>query len=99
MKWFFCFGIKLWTFLTTQGGDLAHNFKDQDHILDIFSGILHLAGDSLVPKSIDKSSLEDAKVLNQVDKKFIAVVAGRTLAVIDQVNAFHLMTLFNNISA
>ncbi|XP_022884656.1 DNA mismatch repair protein MLH3 isoform X2 [Olea europaea var. sylvestris] len=66
------------------GGDLAHNFKDQDHILDIFSGILHLAGDSLVPKSIDKSSLEDAKVLNQVDKKFIVVVAGRSLAVIDQ---------------
>ncbi|KAL2499163.1 MUTL protein3 [Abeliophyllum distichum] len=51
---------------------------------DIFSGILHLAGDSLVPKSIDKSSLEDAKVLNQVDKKFIVVVAGRTLGVIDQ---------------
>ncbi|KAL2522157.1 DNA mismatch repair protein MLH3 [Forsythia ovata] len=70
--------------VNTAGRGLSHNFKDQDNILDIFSGILHLAGDSLVPKSIDKSSLEDAKVLNQVDKKFIVVVAGRTLAVIDQ---------------
>ncbi|KAK2657642.1 hypothetical protein Ddye_010694 [Dipteronia dyeriana] len=56
----------------------------QDNILDISSGLLHLAGDSLIPESINKSCLEDAKVLQQVDKKFIAVVAGGTLAVIDQ---------------
>lgn len=56
-----------------------------DNILDISSGILHLAGDSLIPEAISKKFLEDAKVLQQVDKKFIPIVAGRTLAVIDQV--------------
>ncbi|PIN23390.1 hypothetical protein CDL12_03874 [Handroanthus impetiginosus] len=70
--------------LPTIGGRGSDDTKNQDIILDISSDILHLAGDSLVPKSIDRMSLEDAKVLNQVDKKFIAVVAGKTLAVIDQ---------------
>ncbi|KAI3462297.1 hypothetical protein Pfo_018960 [Paulownia fortunei] len=68
----------------TAGGRGSDNQPNQDIILDISSDILHLAGDSLVPKSIDRTSLEDAKVLNQVDKKFIAVVAGKTLAIIDQ---------------
>ncbi|KAF5453802.1 hypothetical protein F2P56_023521 [Juglans regia] len=58
--------------------------NNESHILDISSGFLHLAGDSLVPESINKNSLGNAKVLQQVDKKFIPVVAGGTLAVIDQ---------------
>ncbi|KAL2348699.1 hypothetical protein Fmac_002699 [Flemingia macrophylla] len=60
------------------------NIQCQNNILDISSGFLHLAGDSLIPETISKKCLEDAKVLHQVDKKFIPVVAGRTLAVIDQ---------------
>ncbi|KAL0304778.1 UNVERIFIED_CONTAM: DNA mismatch repair protein MLH3 [Sesamum angustifolium] len=70
--------------LTAAGGTVPDYSKNQDTILDISSDILHLVGDPLVPKSIDRTSLEDAKVLNQVDKKFIAVVAGKTLAIIDQ---------------
>ncbi|KAK9284262.1 hypothetical protein L1049_023432 [Liquidambar formosana] len=65
-------------------GDESHHFHDQCNILDISSGILHLAGDSLVPESINKNCLENAKVLQQVDKKFIPVVASGTLAIIDQ---------------
>ncbi|KAL0462407.1 UNVERIFIED_CONTAM: DNA mismatch repair protein MLH3 [Sesamum latifolium] len=70
--------------LTAAGGTVPDYSKNQDTVLDISSDILHLGGDPLVPKSIDRTSLEDAKVLNQVDKKFIAVVAGKTLAIIDQ---------------
>ncbi|XP_054825799.1 DNA mismatch repair protein MLH3 [Prosopis cineraria] len=64
--------------------DKALDFHSQDDILDISSGFLHLAGDSLVPETISKNCLQNARVLHQVDKKFIPVVAGRTLAVIDQ---------------
>lgn len=74
-------------FYCTQGGDVP-NYKNQASILDISSDIFDLAGDSLVPKSIGRMTLEDAKVLNQVDKKFIPVVAGKTLAIIDQVIDF-----------
>ncbi|KAI6671606.1 hypothetical protein NL676_006491 [Syzygium grande] len=56
----------------------------QTHVLDITSGFLHLAGDSLVPTSISRNCLVNARVLQQVDRKFIPVVAGGTLAVIDQ---------------
>lgn len=68
-----------------QKNDKLANIQSQNNILDISSGFLHLAGDSLIPETISKKCLEDAKVLHQVDKKFIPVVAGRTLAVIDQV--------------
>ncbi|CAN6541392.1 unnamed protein product [Malus baccata var. baccata] len=51
----------------------------------ISSGFLHLSADSLVPQSINKNCLSDCRVLRQVDKKYIAVMAGTTLAVIDQV--------------
>ncbi|CAJ1930674.1 unnamed protein product [Sphenostylis stenocarpa] len=67
-----------------QKNDKLANIQCQNNILDISSGFLHLAGDSLIPETISKRCLEDAKVLHQVDKKFIPVVAGRTLAVIDQ---------------
>lgn len=75
-------------YFTLQGESGSAIKNNQDMILDISSDILHLDGDSLVPKSIERACLEDAKVLNQVDKKFIAVVAGKTLAMIDQVIAF-----------
>ncbi|KAM1933300.1 hypothetical protein ACFX15_017625 [Malus domestica] len=53
----------------------------------ISSGFLHLSADSLVPQSINKNCLSDCRVLRQVDKKYIAVMAGTTLAVIDQYTA------------
>lgn len=62
----------------------TENLKNQDTILNVTSGILHFVGDSLVPDTIDKNCLEGAKVLQQVDKKFIPIVAGTTLAIIDQ---------------
>ncbi|CAK9186998.1 unnamed protein product [Ilex paraguariensis] len=68
----------------TTHGDKSQNIHDRDTILDISSGILHLASNLLIPKSINRKCLEDAKVLRQVDKKFIPVVAGGTLAIIDQ---------------
>lgn len=64
--------------------DESHNLGGQSDILDIFSGFLHLAGSSVVPETISRGCLEDAKVLLQLDKKFIPVVAGGTLVVIDQ---------------
>ncbi|XP_021908365.1 DNA mismatch repair protein MLH3-like [Carica papaya] len=68
-----------------QNIDKSFNLHHQDKVLDISAGFLqHLAGDSLVPESIGRNCLEDAKVLQQLDKKFIPVVAGGTLAVIDQ---------------
>ncbi|CAL5373366.1 unnamed protein product [Camellia sinensis] len=71
--------------LRTARGDKLHNLHNESNILDVSSGILHLAGDSLVPESINKNCLEDAKVLQQVDKKFIPIVGGGVLAIIDQV--------------
>ncbi|XP_016560367.1 DNA mismatch repair protein MLH3 isoform X1 [Capsicum annuum] len=62
----------------------TENLKNQDTILNVTSGILHMVGDSLIPDTIDKNCLEGAKVLQQVDKKFIPIVAGTTLAIIDQ---------------
>lgn len=62
----------------------SSNVGSQRNILDISSGFLHLAGNLLVPESIHKNCLQDARVLHQVDKKFIPIVAGGTLAVIDQ---------------
>ncbi|KAF3485932.1 hypothetical protein F2Q69_00057923 [Brassica cretica] len=48
-------------------------------------GLLHLRSDeSLVPESINRQSLEDAKVLQQVDKKYIPIVACGTVAIVDQ---------------
>ncbi|PIA46727.1 hypothetical protein AQUCO_01500339v1 [Aquilegia coerulea] len=64
--------------------DISQNLPEQNDILDISAGLLHLGGGSVVPESITKDCLEDAKVLLQLDKKFIPIVAGATLAVIDQ---------------
>ncbi|XP_050906323.1 DNA mismatch repair protein MLH3 isoform X3 [Lathyrus oleraceus] len=68
----------------TPKNDKLIDIGNQNNILDISSGFLHLAGNSLIPETIGKKCLEDAKVLHQVDKKFIPITAGRTLAVIDQ---------------
>lgn len=65
----------------------SHELRDQDSVLDICSGVLHLRSDeSLVPASINRHSLEDAKVLQQVDKKYIPIVACGTVAIVDQVH-------------
>ncbi|KAJ8625651.1 hypothetical protein MRB53_034181 [Persea americana] len=70
--------------LPTDGGKSRNLPEQENEILDISSGILHLAGSSLVPDSINKDCLESAKVLPQVDRKFIPVMAGGILAIIDQ---------------
>lgn len=72
-------------FQLTQAADRLIDPKGEIEILDIQSSMLDLSGNSLVPKSISRSGLENAKVLSQVDNKFIPVVANGTLAVIDQV--------------
>ncbi|XP_039138697.1 DNA mismatch repair protein MLH3 isoform X2 [Dioscorea cayenensis subsp. rotundata] len=64
------------------GGEMHHD--NNDDILDISSGLLHLTSSSLVPDSISRECLENARVLFQVDKKFIPVIAGDTLIIIDQ---------------
>lgn len=69
---------------TTRNEEDSHAFDDEVGILDISSGFLSLASNFLVPESIDKNFLEDAKVLLQLDKKFIPVVSRGILAVIDQ---------------
>ncbi|CAI8588467.1 unnamed protein product [Vicia faba] len=68
----------------TPKNDKLIDIGNQNNILDISSGFLHLAGNSLIPETISKKCLEDAKVLHQVDKKFIPIMGGRTLAIIDQ---------------
>ncbi|XP_047973390.1 DNA mismatch repair protein MLH3 isoform X1 [Salvia hispanica] len=70
--------------LATAGNSSSDIKRNQDGILNIFSDSLQLDGVSLVPKSVERACLENAKVLDQVDKKFIAIVAGKTLAIIDQ---------------
>ncbi|KAG7622986.1 MutL C-terminal dimerization [Arabidopsis suecica] len=63
----------------------SHELHGQDGVFDISSGLLHLRSDeSLVPESINRHSLEDAKVLQQVDKKYIPIVACGTVAIVDQ---------------
>ncbi|KAM0949892.1 putative ribosomal protein S5 domain 2-type [Dioscorea sansibarensis] len=64
------------------GREMRHN--NNDDILDISSGLLHLTGSTLVPDSISRECLENARVLLQVDRKFIPVMAGDTLIIIDQ---------------
>ncbi|PKU73063.1 DNA mismatch repair protein MLH3 [Dendrobium catenatum] len=53
-------------------------------VLDISSGLLHLSGSSLVPASINKDCFDNARVLLQLDRKFIPVVASGILLIIDQ---------------
>ncbi|XP_042518085.1 DNA mismatch repair protein MLH3 isoform X2 [Macadamia integrifolia] len=69
--------------LQVTDGNEPENLHGLNDILDVSSGILQLAG-SLVPESIKKDFLENAKILLQLDKKFIPVMAGGTLTLIDQ---------------
>ncbi|WOL05315.1 DNA mismatch repair protein MLH3 [Canna indica] len=69
----------------TTDTDSPHMPVEQtDDILNISSGLLHFSGDSLVPELVDKNCLNDARVLFQLDKKFIPVVASGNLMIIDQ---------------
>ena len=56
-----------------------------DDILNIASGPLNLSCISLVPECIDKNCFEEARVLLQLDKKFIPVISGEMLLLVDQV--------------
>ena len=67
------------------------DINNEDNLLDIASGFLYLATESLIPKSINKRCLTDSKVLQQVDKKFIPIIAGGALAIIDQVRYLHFL--------
>ncbi|KAI3947810.1 hypothetical protein MKX01_034475 [Papaver californicum] len=67
-----------------QDGDESHSLSEGTDVLDVSSGILLLAGGSVVPDSISKECLDNAKVLMQLDKKFIPIIGGSILAVIDQ---------------
>lgn len=65
--------------------------EQTNDILDISSGLLHISGDSLVPELINKDCLHNARVLYQLDKKFIPVMANGRLMIIDQVFISHLL--------
>lgn len=68
--------------------------EQTNDILDISSGLLHISGDSLVPELINKDCLHNARVLYQVDKKFIPVMANGRLMIIDQVFISHLLLIY-----
>jgi DNA mismatch repair ATPase MutL len=57
-------------------------------VLELSSGILGSNSSSLLPHAVTKESLQYARVLQQVDKKFIAVVAQNVLLLVDQVSVF-----------
>ncbi|KAF8700657.1 hypothetical protein HU200_034004 [Digitaria exilis] len=55
-----------------------------DDVLSILSGTLLLSSSSLVPECVDKNCFEEARVLLQLDKKFIPVISGKTVLLVDQ---------------
>ncbi|KAG0544770.1 hypothetical protein BDA96_02G305200 [Sorghum bicolor] len=59
-------------------------FGCYDDILSISSGTLHLSCSSLIPECVDKNCFEEARVLLQLDKKFIPVISGETILLVDQ---------------
>lgn len=61
---------------------IRHDYEDG--ILDVSSGALFSANSGLVPESMNKDCLMKANVLQQIDRKYIAVVAQGNLAIIDQ---------------
>jgi DNA mismatch repair protein MLH3 len=60
-------------------------FEHDDDVLSISYGPLHLSCSVLVPECIDKNCFEEARVLLQLDKKFIPVISGEVLLLVDQV--------------
>jgi DNA mismatch repair protein MLH3 len=59
-------------------------FEHDDDVLSISYGPLHLSCSVLVPECIDKNCFEEARVLLQLDKKFIPVISGEVLLLVDQ---------------
>ncbi|XP_059066058.1 uncharacterized protein LOC131059993 isoform X2 [Cryptomeria japonica] len=57
----------------------------EDDVLNICSGALNLANSDLVPKSITKDCFMKANILQQLDRKYIVIVAQGNLAVVDQI--------------
>ncbi|CAN6211363.1 unnamed protein product [Urochloa humidicola] len=65
--------------------NLPHGpFGCYDDVLSISSGTLHLSCSSLVPECVDRNCFEEARVLLQLDKKFIPVISGKTILLVDQ---------------
>ncbi|KAG8057679.1 hypothetical protein GUJ93_ZPchr0002g25748 [Zizania palustris] len=65
--------------------ELQHGpFECYDDVLSVSSGPLHLSCNVLVPECIDKNCFEEAKVLSQLDKKFIPIISGEALLLVDQ---------------
>uniref|UniRef100_A0A0E0IND2 MutL C-terminal dimerisation domain-containing protein n=1 Tax=Oryza nivara TaxID=4536 RepID=A0A0E0IND2_ORYNI len=61
--------------------ELQHGpFEHDDDVLSISYGPLHLSCSVLVPECIDKNCFEEARVLLQLDKKFIPVISGEHAA-------------------
>ncbi|KAH9315601.1 hypothetical protein KI387_024228, partial [Taxus chinensis] len=56
----------------------------EDDVLNVSSGALYLDNSGLVPESITKDCFMKANVLQQLDRKYIAIVAQGNLAVVDQ---------------
>lgn len=63
----------------------TENLNNQYTVLSVTSSVLHFVGDSMVPDTIDKTFPEGAKVLQQVDKKFIPIVVSTAPDITDQV--------------
>jgi hypothetical protein len=59
--------------------------SNQLHVLDVSSINLVSSKGRLLPRCISKEELCNARVLQQIEKKFIAAVADNILVVIDQV--------------
>ncbi|GJN34574.1 hypothetical protein PR202_gb23250 [Eleusine coracana subsp. coracana] len=57
-----------------------------DDVLGISSGTLQLSYSSLVPESVNRNCFEEARVLMQLDKKFIPVISGETILLVDQLD-------------
>jgi hypothetical protein len=77
-------------YLPMQASNLPHGSFGgcYDDVLSISSGTLHLSCSSLVPECVDKNCFEEARVLLQLDKKFIPVISGETILLVDQVHFF-----------
>lgn len=58
--------------------------NNEPNVLDLSSGILGPSNKHLLPESISKEDFQTARVLQQMEKKFIATVAESILVVIDQ---------------
>uniref|UniRef100_A0A0D9XGH5 MutL C-terminal dimerisation domain-containing protein n=1 Tax=Leersia perrieri TaxID=77586 RepID=A0A0D9XGH5_9ORYZ len=65
--------------------ELQHGpYESCDDVLSISSGPLHLSCSVLVPEYVDKNCFEEARVLMQLDKKFIPVISEEVLLLVDQ---------------